>query len=97
MRQRLTKAGQRELIRSFLASHGCRPPAGLVEQMYLSFPRENEPLLKKGDHIRHVFIILSGQFTVSELWSNGNIFIFTELGPEDFICEMECYQNIQSA
>lgn len=26
----------------------------------------------------------------------GAIFIFTELGPGDFICEMECYQGAQA-
>ena len=80
-------------IQSFLSVSGCQVPDEVLARIRVLTLHQRDVLLKKGDSIHNVYIILKGQFTVSEAWSNGTIFIFTELGPEDFICELECYQQ----
>lgn len=85
-----------QILQKFLSTHRFNPPAEVLSRVRVITQKERDTLLKKGDRIQNVYIILQGEYTVSEAWSNGNIFIFTELGPEDFICEMECYQQVHA-
>lgn len=87
-------SASQQVLREFLAENQLAPSEGILPQIRIITQKKRDTLLKKGDRIQNVYIILQGEYTVSEAWSNGNIFIFTELGPADFICEMECYQNI---
>ena len=96
MEHRSAQAKQELILQEFLEKHHFDPPAAILPQLRIVTQKERDTLLKKGDPILAVYIILEGQYTVSEAWSNGAIFIFTELGPGDFICEMECYQGAQA-
>ena len=96
MEHRSAQAKQELILQEFLEKHHFDPPAAILPQLRIVTQKERDTLLKKGDPIHAVYIILEGQYTVSEAWSNGAIFIFTELGPGDFICEMECYQGAQA-
>lgn len=96
MEHRSAQAKQELILQEFLEKHHFDPPAAILPQLRIVTQKERDTLLKKGDPVHAVYIILEGQYTVSEAWSNGAIFIFTELGPGDFICEMECYQGAQA-
>ena len=87
-------SAHQQVLQKFLSVHRFNPPAEILPRIRVIAQKERDTLLKKGDRIQNVYIILQGEYTVSEAWSNGNIFIFTELGPDDFICEMECYQQV---
>lgn len=85
------------LIQQYLTSHQFHPPEEVRKQIGVRYLREKEIVIKKGDKIECVFLIVQGQFAVSEMWSNGSIFHFTELVPDDFICELECCQQVNTA
>ena len=77
MEHRSAQAKQELILQEFLEKHHFDPPAAILPQLRIVTQKERDTLLKKGDPIHAVYIILEGQYTVSEAWSNGAIFIFT--------------------
>lgn len=71
MEHRSAQAKQELILQEFLEKHHFDPPAAILPQLRIVTQKERDTLLKKGDPIHAVYIILEGQYTVSEAWSNA--------------------------
>ena len=96
MEHRSAQAKQELILQEFLEKHHFDPPAAILPQLRIVTQKERDTLLKKGT--RSMPSTLSWKVSTPSVkpGAMAAIFIFTELGPGDFICEMECYQGAQA-